>query len=89
MSEIPEDVLQSARIALMKIHGATTLGERTEIIARAILAERKRCAGVCAAYRAHFAAYPDCVAKTASANASHIIENAIREPAAAIVFGAS
>lgn len=42
MSEIPEDVFEAARVLNMKLHSATELGQRTQWIAEALLAERGR-----------------------------------------------
>lgn len=40
-SEIPYDVVEAARVLNMKLHSATELGQRTQWIAEALLAERK------------------------------------------------
>ncbi|QTG12396.1 hypothetical protein G6M86_03675 [Agrobacterium tumefaciens] len=42
-NEIPEDVIETARVLNMRLHKATELGQRTQWIAEAIMAERMRC----------------------------------------------
>ena len=42
MSDIPEDVIESARVLNMQLHGATKLGQKTQWIAEAFMAERER-----------------------------------------------
>jgi hypothetical protein len=42
-NEIPEDVIETARVLNMRLHKATELGQRTQWIAEAIIAERRRC----------------------------------------------
>lgn len=42
MSDIPDDVIEAARVLNMRLHSATELGQRTQWIAEALMAERKR-----------------------------------------------
>lgn len=51
MSEIPHDIREAAAKALNEAEGmiGTLFSDRLEVVARAILAERQRCAGI--AYR--------------------------------------
>lgn len=49
-SEIPEDIMDAARVLNMQLHGAMKLGQRTQWIAEAILSERERCASVAERY---------------------------------------
>ena len=89
---IPEDVRRTAS----DIMDNACLGEHwvrngvddalRRDIARAILAERDRCAEVCVSYRKYFAALPDCHAKSGGDSASSIIENGIRDPRAAAIL---
>ena len=51
MSDIPEDVEMAATLALDAILASDSQYANVEIIARAILAERKRCADNVGAYR--------------------------------------
>ena len=39
---IPDDVIEAARVLNMRLHSATELGQRTQWIAEAIMAERER-----------------------------------------------
>lgn len=91
MSDIPEDVMKAACEALGEwtIDDGTVFqfAECAKSVARAIMEERERCAKVCTGYRKYFDAFPDNDAKTGGHNASRLIENGIRHPAAAAVFG--
>lgn len=42
MADIPDDVIESARVLNMRLHSATELGQRTQWIAEALMAERER-----------------------------------------------
>lgn len=46
MSDVPDDIEIAARSLNMKLHSATELGQRTQWIAEALLAERDRCAKI-------------------------------------------
>lgn len=48
MSDIPDDIMLSARraIASLPFDHIDPLGRKAVVVARAILAERKRCAGI-------------------------------------------
>lgn len=42
MDDIPDDVIEVARVLNMRLHSATELGQRTQWIAEALMAERER-----------------------------------------------
>lgn len=50
MGEIPEDIMQAARAALDEYKGSNPAKRMRDAVAKAILAERQRCADVARAY---------------------------------------
>lgn len=49
-ARIPDDIEIAARALNMKLHSATELGQRTQWIAEALLAENERCAKIAENY---------------------------------------
>jgi len=86
-AEIPEDVLLEAERAVIECNGFTNSHSKREIIARAILAERERCAKVVVAVADEMAkgweenpSKLKCGGSIAASNVGYFAEQAIRNP---------